>query len=278
MRNGVFRTAVSMLVVGLLHSCAHVVAYEPSTVTVAGVTARLQRNAVARHQAEGTIRAALPGLQGVAMQATVDVAAVAPQRLSVSVRSFFDLPMQVLVADGDTVTLYDATSGAGRFARGPATPATLQRVLGVPLMPDDVVALLLGRAPIDARADWPAPRVGVQNVDAVAGTYTAIIERAGRGALWWTARLVDDALVSAVAFAGDGRRLVEVTASDIRPENGVLLAHSLSLHLVPADEGGAFAEARDVVLTVQELRFNGEAIANEAFVLQPPAGTPIDAL
>jgi hypothetical protein len=278
MRSDLIRTAVSMLVLGLLQSCAHVVEYEPSTATAAGLSTRLQRSAAARHQAEGTIKAALPGLQGVAMQATVDVAAVAPQRLSVAVRSFFDLPMQVLVADGDTVTLYDATSGAGRFARGPATPATLQRVLGVPLMPDDVVALLLGRAPIDARADWPAPRISVQSVDAAAGTYTAVIERAGRGALWWTARLVDDALVGAVAFAGDGRRLVEVKATDIRPENGVLLAHSLSLHLVPADEGGAFAEARDVVLTVQELRFNGEAIANEAFVLEPPPGTPVDAL
>lgn len=278
MRSGVIRTAVSMLVLGLLQSCAHVVEFEPSTVTAAGISTRLQRSAAERHQAEGTIKAALPGLQGVAMQATVDVAAVAPQQLSVAVRSFFETPMQVLVADGSTVTLYDATSGAGRFARGPATPSTLQRVLGVPLLPDDVVALLLGRAPIDARADWPAPRIGVHNVDAAAGTYTAVIERAGRGALWWTARLVDDALVGAVAFAGDGRRLVEVTASDIRPENGVLLAHTLSLHLVPADEGGTFAEARDVVLTVQELRMNGDALPAEAFVLEPPPGTPVDAL
>lgn len=278
MRSDVIRTAVMMLGLGLLHSCAHVVDYEPATVTATGMADRLRKSADARQQAEGTIKAALPGLQGVALQATVDVAAVAPGQLAVSVRSFFETPMQVLVADGSTVTLYDATRGAARFARGPATPTTLQRVLGVPLLPDDVVALLLGRAPIDARADWPAPRITAQNVDAAAGTYTAVIERAGRGALWWTARLVDDALVGAVAFAGDGRRLVEVTATDIRPENGVLLAHTLLLHLVPADAGGAFAEARDVVLTVQELRMNGEQLPAEAFVLEPPPGTTVDPL
>ena len=275
----VVRSFVIAVVVASAVGCQHAAPLpEASTLTSAGIATRLSTSSAQRQRLDGVIKAALPGLQGAVLSATVDVAAEAPRQLSIAVRSFFEVPTQVFVADADTVTLYDASSGAPRFSRGPATDKSLQRVLGVPLVPDDVVALILGRAPVDAVSGRPAPRVKVLAIDERAGTYTASIERAGRGTLWWTARFADDALVALTAFAGDGRRLVEATCSDHRIVDGVAFAHAVRLRLVPESEGGAFADSKEVVLTVQQATFNGPPLPPEAFVLEPPPGTPVDAM
>ena len=269
---------VAALAVGAV-ACQHAVPLpEASTLTDAGITARLSSSSQRRHRVDAVIKAGLPGPAGAVVSATVDVAAEAPRQLSVSVRSFFEVPTQILVANDDVVTLYDASSGTPRFSRGPANDKSLQRVLGVPLVPDDVVALILGRAPVDAREGWSAPRIKVLAVDANTGTYTASIERAGRGTLWWTARFSDDALVKLVAFAGDGRRLVEASCSDHRLVGEVAFAHSVRLRLVPASEGGAFADSSEVILTVRQATFNGPSLPPEAFVLEPPPGTAVGAL
>lgn len=249
-----------------------------STLSDDGVHTRLTTGMQKRERVEAIVKAALPGPAGAVVSATVDVAAEAPRRLSVSVRSFFEMPTQVLVANDDVVTLYDASSGSPRFSRGPASDKSLQRVLGVPLAPDDVVALILGRAPLQARDGWAAPTVKVLGVDQAAGTYTAKITRAGRGVIEWTARYSDDALVSLKAFAGDGRALVVGDCSDFVDVGGVVFAKRVKLRLVPEREGGAFEEAREVVLTVQEATFNGPPLPPEAFTLEPPPGTAIDAL
>ena len=271
------RSCFVAFVVIALDGCAHTAPLPAAeTLTTEGITARLTSSAQQRQRLDGVIKAALPGLQGAVLSAIVDVAAEAPRQLSVSVRSFFEVPTQVLVADNDTVTLYDASSGAPRFSRGPATDKSLQRVLGVPLVPDDVVALILGRAPVAVVEGAPAARLKVLGIDEQAGTYTVSIERAGRGTLWWTARFSDDALVALVAFAGDGRRLVEARCSDHVVVAGVAFAHAVRLRLVPDSEGGAFAESKEVVLTVQQATFNGPPLPPEAFVLVPPPGTPIN--
>ncbi len=264
---------------GVVVGCVHTVPLpEASTLTDAGVLARLTSSAGKRQRVDAVIKAALPGLQGAVLSATVDVAAEAPRQLSVSVRSFFEVPTQILVANDDTVTLYDATSGAPRFSRGRANDKSLQRVLGVPLVPDDVVALILGRAPVAVVAGRPAARVKVIGVDEHAGTYTASIERAGRGTIWWTARYADDALVELVAFAGDGRRLVHATCSDHHVTDGVPFAHTVRLRLVPESEGGTVVDSAEVVLTVQQATFNGPPLPPEAFVLEPPPGMPLRAM
>jgi hypothetical protein len=186
---------------------------EVEALSDAQARARLLAGGARRERMDAVIKAALPGLQGVVVNATMDVAAVAPAQLSVSVRSFFEVPQQVLVADGATVTVYDATSGSPRFFQGPANALSLRRVLGLPLSPDDAVALVLGRAPLaPEREGWPAPRVRVIAVDVRAQTYTVAIERPGRGALHWTSRLADDALVGLSVFTGDGRPLVSATS------------------------------------------------------------------
>jgi len=236
----------------------------------ADAIARLKRDAAGRARADTVIKAALPGLEGVVVNATVDVACEAPKKLSVSVRSFFEVPQQVLVADGGVVTLYDATSGAPRFAQGPANDKSLQRVLGLPLAPDDAVALLLGRAPLEPdKPGYLAPRVRVFAMDAVARTYTVAIERVGRGALRWTARIDDDAVVAVSAFTGDGRHLLDATLAEHASHAGVLFARRVTV---------TTATGAVVVLTVQQGRYNGEPLAPEAFTLALPPGVAVEKL
>jgi len=237
--------------------------------------ARLAATGARRERMDAIVKAALPGLQGVVVNATMDVAAVAPAQFSVSVRSFFEVPQQVLVADGSTVTIYDATSGSPRFYQGPANALSLRRVLGLPLSPEDAVALMLGRAPLSAeREGWPLPRVRVIAVDGASQTYTVSIERAGRGALHWTARLKDDALVGLVAFTGDGRPLVSATLTDHTDVDGIAFAQRIAVRL----EDASGSDGQEVVLRVVDGHFNGPPLPPEAFTLTPPPGVRVDPL
>jgi len=236
--------------------------------------ALLSADAARRARFEGVVKASLPGLQGAVVNATLDVAAEAPSQLSVAVRSFFEVPQQILVASGGTVTLYDATSGTARFARGPATDQSLKNVLGLPLAPDDAVALLLGRAPLEpAKPGWPAPRVRV--VDVTAETFTTAIERPGRGALHWTTRHKDQVATAVVFFSGDGRRVLEANVAEhAAADDGVVFPRRVVVTILP--DGGR--EGAEVVLTVQDGRFNGPPVPPEAFVLEPPPGVSMGVL
>jgi len=260
----------ALVAVGCPHRVAGV---DVSTLTHESVRARLQQSAAHRSSMQGVIKARLPGLEGVVVNATIDVAGRAPGDLFVAVRSFFEVPQQVLVSrqnDGSgEVTLYDASSGAPHFFRGPATEKTLQRVLGVPLAPDDVVALLLARPPLDERPGWPPPRVRLIGVDEEAGTYTARIERAGRGPLVVTVDARNDTLLQATVARGDGRELVAAVFEAPRVVAGVVFAGRVKLTVIETGQ--------ELVLEVQEATWN-EAIADEAFTLAPPDGMKLEPL
>ena len=257
-------------------ACVHVPRFpEVRALTHADVTSRLRASAERRRSVDGVAKAALPGLSGAVLNATVDVAAAAPDRLSVAVRSFFEAPQQILVANADGVTLYDATSGAPHFFRGPASERTLARVLGVPLLPDDAVALILGRAPLDVVDGRPTPRVRLVAVDDVAGTYTARIERAGRGALLVTARVTDDAIVAVEVWRGDGRPLVRASCSDFVVQDGTAFARRIELSLVDDASGPG---PQSVVLSMSKATWNPPALPETAFVLDVPPGLPLEPL
>ena len=226
------------------------------------VEGRLRASAARRNSVEGVIKARLPGLAGVVVNATLDFAARAPGDLSVSVRSFFDMPQQVFTSGNGEAVLYDATTGAPRFFRGPATEQSLARVLGVPLAPDDAAALLLGRPPVEQRAGWPPSRLKLLSVDPAAATYNVQIERPGRGHLVVTARASDDALLSAALFRGDGRQLVSVRFDLLADHDGVAFAHRIAI--VVSDT------AQELVLEMKDVRFN-QPLSDEVFALLPPA-------
>lgn len=275
MRSVRWLLSVVVLVVAVAGTgCPHRVAgVDVSTLTHESVRARLQQSAERRASMQGVIKARLPGLEGVVVNATIDVAGRAPGDLFVAVRSFFEVPQQVLVArqnDGASeVTLYDATSGAPHFFRGPGSEKTLQRVLGVPLAPDDVVALLLARPPLDGRPGWPLPRVRLIGVDEDAGTYTAQIERAGRGPLVVVVDARTDTLLQATVLRGDGRKLVAAVFEAPRAVAGVVFAGRVKLTVIETGQ--------QLVLEVQEATWN-EAIADEAFKLDPPDGMTLEPL
>ena len=257
-------------------ACVHLPRFpEVRALTHADVDARLRAAAARRRAVDGVAKAALPGLSGAVLNATVDIAAAAPDRLSVAVRSFFEVPQQILVATADGVTLYDATSGAPRFLRGPATDRSLARVLGVPLAPDDAIALVLGRAPLDVVPGRPPPRVRLVAVDEDGGTYTARIERPGRGALLVTARVTDDAIVAAEVWRGDGRPLVRARCADFVAQDGVAFARRIELALVDDDAGIRPAE---VVLSITKATWNPPALPDSAFVLDVPDGITVQPL
>jgi hypothetical protein len=73
------------------------------------------------------------------------VAVVEPATLHLEALDFFGRPQAQLVSDGKRFGLYDAQ--AGKYFTGPASAANLSRVLPVPLPPDELAALLLGRVP-----------------------------------------------------------------------------------------------------------------------------------
>ncbi|HEY8211673.1 MAG TPA: DUF4292 domain-containing protein [Myxococcaceae bacterium] len=99
--------------------------------------------------AEGQVRFDLP--EG---QATVGafVSASAPASLQIQANDFFGRPQSVLACDGQRFGLWVAQEEA--YYTGPATPENLARFIRVPLPPEEVVALLLGRAPRIAAPGW----------------------------------------------------------------------------------------------------------------------------
>lgn len=257
-----------------LSACPHrIEGPDVSTLTDAQVKARLEQSAAHRNTMQGVIKARLPGLEGVVVNATVDVAARVKDGsadLNVAVRSFFEVPQQVLVAHDGEVTLYDATSGAPHFFRGPANERTLARVLGVPVAPDDAVALLLSRPPLDTRSGWPAARIKLVGVDEEKGTYTASIERAGRGAVVVVVDAKNDALSAIELRRGDGRKLVSAVFEDVRVDVGGV-PFAWRVRLTVADTG------QQVVFEVQDASFN-QPLDDDAFVLVPPEGARIEPL
>jgi outer membrane lipoprotein-sorting protein len=73
------------------------------------------------------------------------LAARAPGALHLELLDFFGSPVEVLVSDGRTFGLYQRDKGT--YLRGPATAATISRLLPVDVSAEDLVAILLGRTP-----------------------------------------------------------------------------------------------------------------------------------
>ncbi|MBI1946466.1 MAG: hypothetical protein HYS27_12265 [Deltaproteobacteria bacterium] len=224
--------------------------------------ARARAGGERRARMVGTLKARLPGIEGVVASADLDVALQPRGMLSVAVRSFFEQPMQMLVTDGEQVTVFDATGGQPAFFRGAADTATLSRVLPLPLSPREAVAIFLARPPVEGTAR-------LVGVDREAGTFDLWFEPPDLGPCQVTVRAVDDALVRWRAFKRDGRPLLEVGYADLRPADGTVVPfawHVRRLDVTPE-------QALDFSAT--DVTWNGPPLPADAFRLEPPPGTEL---
>ncbi len=91
---------------------------------------------------ESKIRVDSPATKGVL---TLFVAVTHPCLIHLESLDFFGKPTAVLVSDGQRFGLFQAEEG--KYYRGPASPQNISRFLPVVMPPEELTALLLGRAP-----------------------------------------------------------------------------------------------------------------------------------
>jgi hypothetical protein len=149
-------------------------------------------------------------------------AAVAhPAWLHLEQLDFFNRPQGVLVTDGTDFGLYDAKEG--RYYRGPASPANLGRFLPIVLPPEELVALMLGRAPrITAESTSLSvdPALGVYVLTLRRGPVTQVLH-------------VQPPSHRVVKSTVQGARAYDLELSDLRDSGSVTLPRRV--RLVAAD-------------------------------------------
>ncbi len=255
--------AAALCAIALAAGCPHGAALpnlEGLTDEVA--VARARQSGERRMRLAGTLKARLPGIEGVVASADLDVALQPRAMLSVAVRSFFEQPMQMFVTDGAQVTVYDATQGQPLFFRGSADAASLARVLPLPLSPREAVAIFLARPPVDGGAR-------LVSVDRESGAYELWLEPPDMGPCQVTVRASDDAVLRWRLHRRDGRPLLEVRYGDLRAANGATVPFAWHVRRLDVEP----EQALDFVAT--DVTWNGPPLPAEAFVLEPPAGTEL---
>lgn len=106
---------------------------------------------VATLKADGKLTVKSPQGSGTL---NVSIEAGAPGRVHLESYDFFNRPVAQLISDGSVFGLYQVT--AATYYDGPATAANLRLFTQVPLGPEELVAILLGRAPRFARGHTTA--------------------------------------------------------------------------------------------------------------------------
>jgi hypothetical protein len=101
---------------------------------------------VERVQGEAKVKVDAPGGGGTVTQL---VAAERPDRLRLDTLDFFGNPAAVLVADAGRFALLDLRAGV--FYRGAATPENVHRLVPLAVPVPELVLLLCGAVPLDAR-------------------------------------------------------------------------------------------------------------------------------
>ena len=162
-----------------------------------------------------------------------------------------------LASDGARYCFLDVHHNCGEC--GPATPENVARMVRIPLEPDDVVALLLGTAPIldgDASVDW----------DPSNGTEVVALRRGD--------------LVEKIVLDGTEQRWDVLEASLRDAGKGVWTLRHKDFHEVKTADGktvrlpGAslFEQGGDTVRIQWRDQRVGETLAADAFHLDVPAG------
>ena len=101
------------------------------------------QDTVATLQGDGKLRVQSPQGTGTV---SVFLAASRPGLLRVEMFDFFNRPLAVLVTDGARFGLVQFQEN--KFYQGPATPQNLSRFLPLALPSEELVSVMLGRAPL----------------------------------------------------------------------------------------------------------------------------------
>lgn len=223
---------------------------------------RLEKEGMRRLRMSGYLRARTTGLSGLLSAAEVDVVVETPAKVFLSIRSFFDQPMYVVATDGTRATAIDATGGQAVFLSGPATAHAFEALLGAELWPSEAVAVFLAIAPA-AGADAQHIRY-----DHAAGHYTLWLREPSGRLSEVEARIVDDVLVSWVAYHADGKPAFAVKYPKLAERNAVMFPERWELTAQGA------SGARSLVFEAIDLELNGAAFAPDLFQLSAPPGAP----
>jgi outer membrane lipoprotein-sorting protein len=180
------------------------------------------------------------------------VAVAAPASVHLEVLDFFGKPSGILISDGKQFVML--ASDTGTWLRGEATAENVSRVLPVELPPDQLVAMLLGRAP---RLPDPSPTLVV---DPENNVFRVTLKAGARTQELW----VDPTRKRVVRSHVDGPGAYTLTFDGFEDVRGAPFPRSIS-----------FAGAGSVALQYTDLRL-GEQPDATLFVPQAPEGVPVE--
>ena len=180
------------------------------------------------------------------------VAVAAPASVHLEVLDFFGKPSGILISDGNQFVML--ASDTGTWLRGAATAENVSRVLPVALPPDQLVAMLLGRAP---RLPDPSPTLVA---DPEQNVFRVTLKADGRTQELW----VDPARTRVVRSHVDGPGEYTLTFDGFEDVRGTPFPRSIS-----------FTGAGSVALQYTDLRL-GEQPDAALFTPQAPPGVPVE--
>jgi outer membrane lipoprotein-sorting protein len=180
------------------------------------------------------------------------VAAAAPASVHLEVLDFFGKPSGILVSDGKRFVML--ASDTGTWYRGAASAENVSRVLPVSLPPEELVAMLLGRAP---RLSDPAPTL---LVDPAENVFRVTLRASGRTQELW----VDPTHKRVVRSQVDGPGAYTLTFADFEDVRGAPFPRAIT-----------FAGAGRVAFQYTDLRL-GEQPDAALFTPEAPPGVPVE--
>lgn len=204
---------------------------------------------LARIQSQAKARVDAAGKKG---NVQLFVAAASPASVHLEVLDFFGKPSGILISDGQRFVMF--ASDAGVWQRGAATAENVARVLPVSLPPDQLVSMLLGRAP---RLADSAPTLAV---DTEQNAFRVTLHEGARTQQLW----VDPGRKRVVRSQVDGPGGYTLTFSDFDDVRGAPFPRAIS-----------FAGTGSVALQYTDSRL-GEQPDASLFVPEPPPGVPVE--
>lgn len=180
------------------------------------------------------------------------VAAAAPASVHLEVLDFFGKPSGILISDGRRFVMF--ASDAGVWQRGAATAENVSRVLPVSLPPEQLVSMLLGRAP---RLPDPAPTLAV---DAEENLFRVVLHAGSRTQELW----VDPARRRVIRSRVDGPGGYTLAFEGFEDVRGAPFPRTVT-----------FTGEGSVALQYTDLRL-GEQPDPSLFTPEPPPGVPVE--